>query len=75
MDRYKIKDSHRDISNLISKAFICLILLTEKLVILTIEELLNGKKVQYPMHDDVTFRRAGKVEDDEEENLEIDFTK
>jgi ADP-ribosylglycohydrolase len=33
MDRYKIKDSHRDISNLISKAFICLILLTEKLVL------------------------------------------
>jgi hypothetical protein len=42
---------------------------------LTIEELLNGKKVQYPMHDDVTFRRAGKVEDEEGENLEIDFTK
>jgi hypothetical protein len=26
-------------------------------------------------HDDVTFRRAGKVEDEEGENLEIDFTK
>jgi len=46
-----------------------------KVQILTIEELLNGKKVQYPMHDDVTFRRAGKVEDEEGENLEIDFTK
>jgi len=46
-----------------------------KVQILTIEELLNGKKVQYPMHDDITFRRAEKVEDEEGENLEIDFTK
>jgi adenine specific DNA methylase Mod len=46
-----------------------------KVQILTIEELLNGKKVQYPMHDDVTFRRAGKVEDEEAKNLEIDFSK
>jgi len=46
-----------------------------KVQILTIEELLNGKKVQYPMHDDVTFRRAGKVEDEEAKNLEINFTK
>ncbi|MDQ1328285.1 MAG: hypothetical protein QG641_1570, partial [Candidatus Poribacteria bacterium] len=46
-----------------------------KVQILTIEELLNGNKVQYPMHDDVTFRRAGKVEDEEGENLEIDFGK
>jgi hypothetical protein len=27
------------------------------------------------MHDDVTFRRAGKVEDEEGKNLEIDFSK
>ena len=33
------------------------------------------KEIQYPMHDDVTFRRAGKVEDEEGENLEIDFSK
>jgi hypothetical protein len=33
MGRYEIKDSYRDISNLISKAFICLIALTEKLVL------------------------------------------
>ena len=46
-----------------------------KVQIVTIEELLNGKKIQYPMHDDVTFRRASKVEEDEDENPEIDFSK
>ena len=39
-----------------------------KIQILTIEELLNGKRIQYPMHEDMTFRRADRVEEENQED-------
>lgn len=43
-----------------------------KIQILTIEELLSGEKIQYPIHEDVTFRRAERVEEEEQkEQLEL----
>jgi len=39
--------------------------------ILTVEELLAGKRAEYPYFDDVTFRKAGKVEDEGEEHPEL----
>ncbi len=42
-----------------------------KVQILTVEGLLAGKRAEYPYFDDVTFRKAGKVEDEGEEHPEL----
>jgi len=42
-----------------------------RIQILTIEELLSGKKVQYPIHENVTFRRAERVEEEQKEQFEL----
>ena len=39
-----------------------------KVQILTIEELLNSKKLQAPLHEDMTYRRARKAEADRRQN-------
>lgn len=39
-----------------------------KVQILTIEELLEGKKLEYPIHEDMTFRRAKRAEEEREEH-------
>lgn len=42
-----------------------------KIQILTIEELLSGKKLHAPLHEDMTFRRAERVEEEQEEHPEL----
>ncbi|MFQ5888226.1 MAG: DNA methyltransferase, partial [Candidatus Hydrothermarchaeales archaeon] len=39
-----------------------------KVQILTIEDLLNGEKLQYPIHEDMTFRKAEKAEEEQGEH-------
>lgn len=45
-----------------------------KIQILTIEELLNGKKLQIPIHEDMTYKKAERVEEKPKENLEFSFS-
>lgn len=42
-----------------------------KVQILTIEELFNGKKLQYPIHEDMTFKKAKRAEEKQGEQSRL----
>jgi len=42
-----------------------------KVQILTIEELLDGKKLQYPIHEDMTFKKAERAEEEQGKQDEL----
>ena len=43
----------------------------QKIQILTIKELLNGKKLQTPIHEDITFKRANRAREKEQEHPDL----